>query len=216
MPSPAEILRNLSAIANAWIGVAIAWHVALAAAIVALLVGWRPSARLALLLVASAALSVAIVAAAAGNAFNAISLAALVIVLVVIARRAPAAPVARGPAWATIVGAALVTYGAVYPHFLAEGGARYLIAAPLGIAPCPTLAVIAGLTLIAGGFGSRALVAILGAWTSFYAVFGIVRLGVVLDLGLAVAPLALAALLVAPHGVRFTQPRRASGDNAAR
>jgi hypothetical protein len=196
MPSAAEILCDLGDAANAWIAVAIAWHVVLGAAIVALLVGWRPSAWLAPLLLAGAALSVSIASAAFANPFNALSFAALVIALVAIARRAPARAVGPGPSWAVVIGAALIAFGWAYPHFLATGGARYLVAAPIGIVPCPTLAVIAGLALCGGGLGSRALVALLGAWTAFYAAFGIARLGVALDLGLAVAPLALAALLL--------------------
>ena len=45
MPTPNEILQGLAAISNGQSLVAVLWHVALAALIAALLLGWRPAQR---------------------------------------------------------------------------------------------------------------------------------------------------------------------------
>ena len=43
MPSATEILDGLSAIANQTTGIAVAWHIVIAVALIALASGWRPS-----------------------------------------------------------------------------------------------------------------------------------------------------------------------------
>lgn len=134
-------------------------------------------------------------AALYGNAFNAISFAILAIALAVVAGRADNSRVARGPAWTLMVGGAAIGFGLVYPHFVEGSWVRVLAAAPVGIVPCPTLAMVAGIAIIAGGFGSRVVPAVLALWVAFYAWFGVVRLGVTLDVGLGVAFLGLLGVL---------------------
>jgi hypothetical protein len=91
-------------------------------------------------------------------------------------------------------GLASIAYGFVYPHFLADTPAwMYLVAAPVGLVPCPTLATVLGFGLLAGGFGSRAWSTTAGLAGLFYAVFGTLRLGVWLDVGLGVAAVAMLA-----------------------
>jgi hypothetical protein len=83
------------------------------------------------------------------------------------------------------------------------------------VVPCPTLLVLSGFTVLAGGHGSRAVPAVLAGWSAFYAGFGIARLGVWLDLSLIVAVAALT--VVALRGVRRRErPRVLSAAPAVR
>lgn len=95
---------------------------------------------------------------------------------------------------------ALVALGAASGHRASEGGPRW--AAALG-------AALAGFTLLAGGFGSRAAAALVAAWCAFYALFGVFRLGVVIDAGLFAAAAGLLALTARRRGgAAATAPRR--------
>jgi hypothetical protein len=77
----------------------------------------------------------------------------------------------------------MVIFGLVYPHFLENGSpVRYLVAAPTGLVPCPTLSLVIGLALIFSGFHSQATMLILVVAGLFYGIFGAFRLGVTLDL----------------------------------
>ena len=51
MPTASEILSTATLIANEWRWLAVAWHLLMGAAVVALVAGWRPSNRLAGVLV---------------------------------------------------------------------------------------------------------------------------------------------------------------------
>jgi len=96
----------------------------------------------------------------------------------------------------------MAAFGLVYPHFTHTASAiGYLYAAPTGLVPCPTLSLAIGVALIADGLGSRAFALLLAAAGLFYGIFGVVRLGVTLDLGL----IAGAAVLLAR---RLTVPRQ--------
>jgi hypothetical protein len=91
-------------------------------------------------------------------------------------------------------------FGAWYPHFTHAPWYEAIFTSPIGLLPCPTLAIVAGFTLLAGGFGSRTFPAVLALWTTFYAVFGTFRLGVQLDGVLFVAVAGLFMLAVRnPH-----------------
>ena len=59
MPHATEILDGLSAIANQASGIAVAWHIVIAMALVALAAGWHPSQRTARLLMGMPLASVA-------------------------------------------------------------------------------------------------------------------------------------------------------------
>lgn len=209
MPTVEEILSSLTAVSRALEPLAIAWHLAILAAVIAIIAGWRPSTRLGLLLVCAPVLSVSIVSLAYGNPFNGISLGALAIALAMFAGADRAALTAEHATWTTAVGAVLIAFGFTYPHFLDGPSYRYLYASPVGLVPCPTLAVVAGFTLVAGGFASRAVCAVLGGWTAFYALFGMFRLGVWLDAGLLVGSFSL--LVVALRGVQLHSRRGAPG-----
>jgi hypothetical protein len=122
--------------------------------------------------------------------------AALALAMLGLAARLQRRPVERGGTAMAIAAGFLIAFAWAYPHFLeARSPAVYLVAAPLGLIPCPTLALVIGLTLLAGGFGSRAWSLLLVAAGLFYGVFGVARLGVSLDLVLVAGALCLLVLL---------------------
>jgi hypothetical protein len=82
----------------------------------------------------------------------------------------------------TITGIVMVLFGLWYPHFVkADAFWLYLIASPTGLIPCPTLSVMIGLALIFGGFRSNPLRLLLLVYGFFYSLFGMIKLGVYLD-----------------------------------
>ena len=208
MPTGSVIVDGLSRIANEFLPLAVLWHVAVAVALAALAGGgWRPQKRVAAALLALPLLSASIAAWATGNPFNGILLAGVALALLIPAARMPRGPVHRGPSWAVAVGSATIAFAWVYPHFLAaEPAWLYLFAAPMGLVPCPTLALVIGCGLLAGGFRSRAWSFAAALAGLFYSLFGMFRLGVWLDAGLFFAS---SAVLVVTVG------RRDSGETFA-
>ena len=195
-----SILTNLRLIANDRIAGAIAWHVAVALCGLALVLGWRPSRRLAGLLLSAPVASVGIVAFMHGNPFNGAMFVAIAAVLVGIASRLGPDEAQGGTTVDRIAGAAMIAFAWLYPHFLdARPPATYLYAAPMGLIPCPTLALVVGFTLVAGGLASRAWSFTLAAAALFYGLFGFFRLRVALDFFLVAGAL---ALLVSPFRLR--------------
>ncbi|HSK00211.1 MAG TPA: hypothetical protein VK932_03180 [Kofleriaceae bacterium] len=185
MPSADEILAGLTAIANQALGIAIAWHVVLTLAIIALAAGWRPSERMARVLLSLPLGSVAVIAFAFGNPFNGLMFSIGAAALVALGWRGRATrAVARGRWVTSAVGVASIAFGWLYPHFLETHPLAYLYAAPVGLVPCPTLAIAIGFALLGGGLGARAWSLTLAALGLAYALFGALRLGVYLDLGL--------------------------------
>lgn len=108
--------------------------------------------------------------------------------------RARAEAVHAGAPWTAVAGAALFAFAWTYPHFL-EGRAwtAYLYAAPVGLVPCPTLALLASLVLLGDGIDRR-VAGVVAGLAAFYGAFGVLRLGVRLDLGLLAGAAAVAAL----------------------
>ncbi len=196
MPDPTQILSGLRAIANSSRDLAIGWHIVgwLVAARIAL--GWRPQRRGVAIILALPLLSVAALAWKHGNPFNGIVLSAAAVVLVGLGSTLPKTPTDRAVPWARALGGAIMIYGLVYPHFLdARSSLEYLYAAPTGLVPCPTISFVIGVALALDGLGSRPWSLVLAGFGLFYAVFGMFRLGVVLDVGLLVGAIALAALV---------------------
>jgi hypothetical protein len=204
MPSPEEILSGLTSIANEWRAVAVLWHVYVAAMLMALAMRRNLSVRVFATLLALPLLSVGALAWTSHNPFNAAACAALAVALLAIAHDLPDERVPIGPPLSVLAGVALVAFGWIYPHFLETTHWReYLIAAPLGLLPCPTLSAIAGLTLIAGHH-SRAWSLTLAAATFFYAVVGVFRLGVLIDIALFAST---AILVITATAVPSRTPR---------
>ena len=183
MPSPNAILDGLTQIASGATGVSIGWHLVVALAIAARLLGVRPQQRFAATALSAPLASVGVLALLFGNPFNGAVFSSLAVVLAILALAAPRSPVAFGSTWSAVLGCSLIAFGLVYPHFL-EGASwfKYFYAAPLGTIPCPTLSLVVGATLMADGFGLRAWRLVVAAAASFYSLFGAIRLGVLIDI----------------------------------
>jgi len=191
MPAPTHVLAQLSTIANETTWLAMLWHAALLIALSAFLRGWRPTRRTAALLLAIPIASVGIVAATYGNVFNTLVFGGLTVALVTIALRIRDDQVGRAADWQILVGHSFVGFGVLYPHFLDQHPPlAYLVAAPFGTLPCPTLAVIIGFTLLAGGF-SKAWNLTLVFFAVFYGTVGVMQLGVWIDIALVLGGLTL-------------------------
>ena len=199
LPSAHEITTNAGSLANTLAPLAIAWHVAVAGSLVAVAAGWRPSVRLVLFALAIPLVTVSAAAFASHNPVNGTAFLVLAVLLAVAGEGSTAQHVHRGHAWSTWFGALLIVYALCYPHFVTGAWYRVIAAAPIGVLPCPTLALVAGFVMLAGGFGSRGIPAVLAIWAGLYAYVGVAWLGVALDLGLLLAALALLALAV-DHG----------------
>lgn len=143
VPSPREILDGLTYIANSWIGIAVAWHIAIAGLLAALILGWHPSRRQMSLMLALPLVSVSVFAWLTRNPFNGSVFAVGAVALSTVGAMLPGVPTQRVSNPAALMGLSLVAFGWMYPHFL-EGGSvvRYLYAAPTGLVPCPTLSVV--------------------------------------------------------------------------
>jgi hypothetical protein len=140
-------------------------------------------------------LSVSALAWSTGNLFNGIVFGAMAVVSCFIALSLKRKSVSRGPAWATSFGVASLAFAWFYPHFLdSQPAAVYLIASPMGLIPCPTLTMVAAFGLMAHGLDSRAWSLMVAMAGLFYALFGIFRLEVWLDVGLFGASIALLML----------------------
>jgi hypothetical protein len=197
VPSTETILAGLDAIANDWRWLAITWHVLLGAFLTMLLAGWQPSVRVLGQLLGAPLVSVSSMAWLSGNPFNGTVFALLAVVLVVTAIGFPNTTVRlNSPNWIG-VGAVSVLFGWTYPHFTrADSWTTYLYASPFGILPCPTLAILIGITVMFSSLGSTAWSATLAGAGLVYGVIGVFRLGVVLDAGLLLASVVLGAATV--------------------
>jgi hypothetical protein len=187
----------LGAIANDWRWLAIAWHLLFATLFFALMAGWRPHARLLGRVLVAPLLSVSFVAWMSGNPFNGTMFAALAAALAWSVASFGNTLVTFVPSTWLAAGGAVTVFGWTYPHFVrTESWMSYGYASPFGILPCPTLALVIGVTLmvrhlIAIGWHAALIVAGL-----LYGAIGVFRLGVALDWGLLLASALLAAAIV--------------------
>jgi hypothetical protein len=80
----------------------------------------------------------------------------------------------------------------MYPHFAVDSSPLApLYASPLGVLPCPTLAAVIGLAILAQGLHSRAWATALALLGLFYGLFGTFVLRVFSDTFLTVGSLML-------------------------
>jgi hypothetical protein len=194
MPASITILAGLTAIANEWWLLAVFWHLHVAVLLLAMVVRRDLSNRLLSALLVLPLVSVSALSWAAGNPFNGAVIAMLALALSTIAHRLSPAPI-KIASWPWVVsGATLVGFGWTYPHFLSTAHwPVYLIAAPLGLLPCPTLSMVSGLTLMVSGFRSTAWTLILTSACFAYAMIGVFRLQVTMDVFLLAGAVMLAA-----------------------
>lgn len=185
------------------------WHAIVWIAIAAFFSDWRPSKRAAGMMLAAPVASAGIFGFVYENPFNGFILTAAAIALLAAGARpgAPVPPTARR--WEFFTGVVLVAFGWLYPHFL-EGQSPivYLYAAPLGLIPCPTLSLVIGFALIAGGLRHEAESLLLAALGIFYGFVGVLWLGVWIDLVLLLGASALVVSVVAHRLQRGGRPHR--------
>ncbi len=197
MPSSQAILESLAAIVNAMEGLAVFWHAAVAALLVGLWLGWRPSKKLSVALLATPLLSVGILAFLFRNPFNGFMFLAAAALSLFLGFRPFDAPGKKTPRWVQAAGVLMISFGWLYPHFLdSSPWTAYLYAAPMGLIPCPTLSMIVGFSLYALNYlprGWRFLTAFLGA---FYGLFGVFRLGVTIDIVLLTGSVLLLIFII--------------------
>jgi len=195
MPSAETILHSAAAIANGWRTLAIGWHALLETLVLALVIGWRPSNRVAGYLLTAPLISVSALAWTSGNPFNGATFAALALFLIGLATRLSTEPVNVGSPTRLLAGASLVGFGWIYPHFLmADHWTAYTYASPFGLLPCPTLSAVIGLTLVLGMLRSKPWSMTLAAAGFAYGAIGVFTLGVTLDYGLLAGATTLGAL----------------------
>ena len=193
VPPTETVLNGLTTLANDWRSLAITWHFLLAVLLVMLLAGWRPSSRVVTCLSSGPILCVGVLAWVAGNPFNTTAFTVLGGTLVAGASRLPTTTVRFASGASVAVGAAIIAFGSTYPHFTkTDSWTTYLYASPFGILPCPTLAVVIGITLLLRSLWSNFTTLVLAAAGLVYGAVGVFRLGVALDWGLLVASALLA------------------------
>ena len=203
VPPVETVLNGLTTLANDWRSLAITWHLLLAALLVMLLAGWRPSSRVVACLSSAPILCVGALAWVAGNPFNATVFTVLGGTLVAGACRLSNTTVRFASSTSIAVGAAIIVFGATYPHFTkAASWTTYLYASPFGILPCPTLAVVIGITLLLRSLWSNVATLGLAAAGLLYGAVGVFRLGVALDWGLLVASVLLLFVLLEARKTR--------------
>lgn len=209
MPDADYILQGLNEVTAEWPVLAVLWHLFFAGLIVALLFGWRPERRDLGLYLVLPLVSVAVVAWLHWSPFNGTVVAAIGLGLFVVSMLLGRERVTIGPVWMIVPGILLLVFGWGYPHFLDTGSWwPYLYRAPTGLIPCPTLAAVAGFSMICGAFDSRAWAWILGLGGLFYGFFGAVHLGVGIDWILAAgSALLILGVHLATASDKETDPR---------
>jgi hypothetical protein len=193
MPSPQVITAELAQIANRAFALAVAIHLVLGLIGVAYALGARPTRGAALLLVSTLFGTVGMVAFTFHNPFNASTFGLLSIAYAFTALSWRGQRERREEIrWARGIGWSMLVFGWTYPHFLEQSSPfAYLIGAPLGLLPCPTLAFVAGLSLTRLVPVPAALSLLVAVTGLFYGLFGMLRLGVLLDGALLLGALAL-------------------------
>lgn len=213
MPSREDILAGLSGVAADYWFVAVLWHLAVAAAVVATAFGWRPTRRRAARLLVVPLLSVAVFAFLAGNLFNGVVFLGLAVALFAVGQRLePRLQVGIPGRWPVAAAAAMLTVAWVYPEFLAiDAPLAALYATPMGLLPCPTLALVVGASLWWRSLDSRPWMMVVAAAAAFYGVFGAFVLGVRIDLFLLAGAVGLVLVAFAPRLRPLSAGTAASG-----
>ncbi len=196
MPEPSEILSGLSAISNKYITIAIIWHVLFYLFLLSLLFKKRLPSKLTGYLFCLPLCSVALFAWFSGNMFNGITFSALAVLMILFCMRSSSCLFHFSPWPFIIIGILMVLFGLVYPHFLENRPLiAYAYSSPVGLIPCPTLSVLIGFLLMFNGLESKNIQIAFVAFGLFYGIFGVFRLGVIIDVALIIGSLALLILV---------------------
>jgi hypothetical protein len=193
VPTADAIRDDLTAIANEWRLLAVFWHAYVATLWLAIATRRGLSNRFISALLVPPLLSVSGLAWHSNNPFNGALFAAVSVALGIVALRLPPAAIriASGPSM--VAGLICLTFGWVYPHFVATTNPIwYLIAAPLGLLPCPTLSAISGLTLMVEPRSTTWMLT-LASISFVYAAIGVFGLAVTIDIVLFAGAAALVA-----------------------
>lgn len=192
MPAPSSILEGLSTISRENEILAVFWHLYFAGLILGIILGWRPSKRIATIMLILPLFSVGILAGIYNNPFNAVSFFLFAVSLALIGLFLPKEKVKRGPLWSVIAGIIMIFFGWIYPHFLEDPSWwNYLYKTPAGLIPCPTLSITIGFALLTDGLSSRIWPFLFSLIGIFYGLFGFIRLGVDIDIILFIGSLIL-------------------------
>jgi small-conductance mechanosensitive channel len=190
MSRPEEIFSALSPLANQWQLFAILWHLYFATLAIALAAGLRPSKRVSSILLVLPLFAVSAVAWLSDDRFDGTFTGLTAIALFWIAIHLPHEPVHIASSWLVSFAILLFVSGWVNPYFLpADAQVTYFNGAPTTFVPSPTISAIIALSLMVNCLESRSWSLILGAAGLFYGLFGVVRLGVTLDLFLLLGAL---------------------------
>jgi hypothetical protein len=194
MPEAQEILAGLYAIANDYTLFAILWHVVFYIFIIALVARLVPSSRFFGTIICIPLFSVAVFAWITGNPFNGTLFSIIAILTLVFGLKAVQEPVSFSQLPNKTIGVMMIVFGLVYPHFIETGSFfKYLYASPVGLIPCPTLSILIGFILLFNGVVSKATTLTFIVFGLFYGFFGVLKLGVYLDLFLILGTLTLLA-----------------------
>lgn len=195
MPDSTEIIGGLASVSNDWKLLAIAWHAYFAVLLIIMAPALRRSYRWVGVALVPPLLSVSAIAWNTGNPFNGAVFGVGAALLLLVAAGLPRARIELAPKPWLAAGSVLVVFGWCYPHFLkSDSPFEYLYAAPMGLVPCPTLSMLAGLTMILHGLGSARWSLLVGIMGMFYGLFGALHLGVRIDWVLSAGALGLFAL----------------------
>ncbi len=193
MPSPDEILGGLTDISRRYGPLAVFWHIMTGAILVLFALGKRPDRRLCAAGLSLPLFSVSILAWISGDPFNGTILLMTAMVLLVAGVRLGTGQVKIASGVNRVLGLSVIGFGWIYPHFVDAGSLfSFLYKSPLGLIPCPSLALVTGTAIVFNGFGSRRWSAALVVASLFYGAFGLIRLGVWIDIVLLAGSLWLA------------------------
>jgi len=215
VPAADRILDTATDIARQWQALAVIWHVAATAFVVAWVLGWRPPSSVIAPVLIAAVVTVDLLSWGSGNPFTGVLFALLAALLVRATRDLPAAATLAESSVMRAAGAAFATFGLMYPHFLAPPHwIVYAYAAPFGLLPCPTLSAVIGFTMLFGWHRCAPWSLPLAAAGALYGFIGVFTLRVALDWGLVAASLILVIALGVSHASVWTA--RASSDASRR
>ena len=201
MPTAEAVLSWATSVANEWRWLAVGWHVALGVLLVAVSRS-RVSDQMVARFLVLPIVSVAALAWLSGNPFNGLMFTVVAALLLGFAQDMPRSGVTLASRAWRLPGGALIAFGWLYPHFLiTDSWTAYVYASPFGLLPCPTLAVVVGVTVVAGfrSISWNAVVAVAGV---LYGAIGVFRLGVLLDVWLLAGSSVLGTAVLAELAVR--------------